>query len=133
MSDTLHILKEVVDNSSQLSAWALAVGAGTVAVIVSSSYHRPHSLIYRLPYLLFIPGWVSIGYSLSLGNKISSKYLASLMVNKDQIASIASNINDIFAEQQTYLFCSLIIFFIWLLTFTLTWLFTDELNNNGDK
>lgn len=133
MSDMLQILKDVVDNSSQLSAWALAVGAGSVAVIVSTSYHRPKKLGYRLPYLLFIPGWVCVGYSLSLGKEISSKYLASIMVDQDKIAIIASDINDIYAEQQSYLFISLIIFFVWLLAFTLARVFSNEFINEGDK
>ena len=85
--DIPNVLKLVMDSSSQLSGWALAIVGGSVAVIVSTSYRRPDALRWRLLYLLFLPGWICIAYSLYLGNKLVGKYLASIMVRQEQIAS----------------------------------------------
>jgi len=126
MSDIPSILKQVMENSSQLSGWALVIGGGTVAVIVSTSYRRPDSLLWRLPYLLFIPGWMCLGYSLYLGNNLVGKYLASIMVEQKQAAVIASQVNDIYATQHSYLLYSLEFFGLWLLIYMLFWIFSES-------
>lgn len=132
MADVPNILKNVIDNSSQLTTWALAVGGGSVAVIVSSSYRRPVSLLWRIPYLLFTPAWICIGYSLYLGNSLVSKYLASTMVHQDQVAIIGSQINDIYSDQRDYLLYSLLFFGVWLLIYLYLWTFSESLYD-GDK
>lgn len=128
----LSILKEVLISSTQLTTWALGVGAGSVALIVSTSNHRPDSIYHRISYLLFIPGWLCIGYTVYLGNLIASKYLASTMVEK-KISIISSNINDLYSEQQYFLLISLSIFFIWLLIFTITWVFSNKFSGIENK
>ena len=133
MTDIPSILKQVMESSSQLSAWALAIGGGTVADIVSTSYRRPVLMAWRLPYLLFIPGWVCIGYSLFLGNQLVGKYLASIMVHKEQIGIIASQVNNIYADQRTYLLISLLFFGLWLLFYMLSWVFTESFHTGEKK
>ena len=133
MADIPSILKQVMDSSSQLSAWALAIGGGTVAAIVSTSYRRADSLLWRLPYLFFIPGWICIGYSLYLGNNLVGKYLASIMVRQEQIVSIASQVNDCYADQRAYLLYSLVFFGLWLLIYTISWVFTDFIHTGDNK
>jgi hypothetical protein len=131
MPDIPSILKQVMDSSTQLSGWALLIGGGTMAIIVSTSYRRPTLLSWRLWYLLFIPGWVYIGYSLHYGNILVGKYLASIMVREDQVAAIASQINDNFADQHACLLKSLIFFGLWLLIYTLHWIFYDNCQTGG--
>jgi hypothetical protein len=133
MTDYIMPLKQIVESSTQLSGWALAILGGTVAAIVSTSYRRPDELKLRLPYLLFLPGWSAIGYSLFLGNALSGKYLASLMVKPDQVSIIASQINDVYADQRFYLLCSLIFFGLWLTIFTMYWIFLDALQKVEKK
>lgn len=133
MTDIPDILKHVMDSSSQLSAWALTIGGGSVAVIVSTSYRRPESLYLRLPYLLFLPGWGCIGYSLYLGNQLVGKYLASIMVRQEQMVVIASQVNDIYADQRRFLFLSLFFFGFWLIFFLVTWVYTDLFHSGGKK
>ena len=133
MTDIPNILKQVMDSSAELSAWALAIGGGTVAVIVSTSYRRPTLLLLRLPYLLFVPGWICIAYSLYLGNKVVRKYLASIMVRQEQVASIASQVNDLYAYQRSHLLYSLIFFGVWLLIYLISWIFVESIQPGGDK
>ena len=132
MADIPSILKQVLDSSTQLSGWALIIGGGAVAVIVSTSYYRPKRLCFRFPYLLFLPGWACIGYSLYLGNSIVGKYLASIMVREDQIASIAAQVNDIFSNQHVYLLYSLGFFGLWLFLYVLFWVFFESFDA-GEK
>jgi hypothetical protein len=129
----LTTLKQIIDSSTQLSAWALAVLGGTVAAIVSTSHRRPDSLCLRMSYLLFLPGWIAVGYSLYLGNVLSGKYLASLMVKRDQIATIASQVNDAYAGQRLYLLWSLAFFGLWLTVFLLYWVFGEPFGETEKK
>lgn len=132
MVDIPSVLKEVLDSSSQLSGWALAMVGGSVVVIVSTSYRRPDALLWRLPYLLFVPGWICIAFSLYLGNKIVGKYLASLMVHQEQISNIAFQVNDIYSDQRVYFLLSLVFFGLWLLIHLISWVFVETVHA-GDK
>ena len=127
MSDSLSTLKQIVDSSTQLSGWALSVLGGTVAAIVSTSYRRPDAIQYRLAYLLFLPGWAAVAYSLYLGNVLSGKYLASLMVRAEHVAIIAAQVNDTYSDQRQFLLWSLIFFGLWLLIYLLSWIFVESL------
>lgn len=133
MTDLPAVLKVVVESSAQLSAWALAVGGGSVLVVVSTSYRRPVRLAVRLPYLLFFPGWAFLGYALYLGNVLSGKYLATLMVKADQIHPIASQINDIYGSQRSSLLCALTFFAAWLLIYLLRWVFEKKFHEEKMK
>jgi hypothetical protein len=126
MEQIIDALRQVMASSSQLSAWALAIIGGSVAVIVGTSYRRPDALRWRIPYLLFLPGWACIGYSLYLGNKLVGSYLAAIMGrNQELISSIASQVNDMYAGQRIYLLLSLVFFGLWLLIYLLSWIFVE--------
>lgn len=118
----VHLLKQVLDSSSQLSAWALAVLGGSVAAIVSASHHRPATFTARIPYFLFLPGWFFLGCSLYLGDQLTGKYLASTMVRTTEIAKIASQINDVYSDQRAYFLCSLASFAGWLVAYLVAWI-----------
>ncbi len=133
MGDICAALKLVTDSSSQLSAWALMVIGGSVAAIVGTSYRRPDARSLRLPFLLFIPGWICLGYSLYLSNGIMGKYLASVMVhNEDIVKDIASQVNDIYGRQRDFLLWSLVFFGVWLLIYLASWIFVETFQK-GDK
>ncbi len=119
--DISDILKHVVDSSSQLSSWALILGGGSVAVMVGSSYHRPSKFWWRLPYFLYVPGWLCLGVSLKLGNDLAKKYLASLMVSQGDAKTIANQVNDIYDLQQCWFMSALCFFGLWLLIYTIYW------------
>ncbi len=134
MVEILDALKQIMDSSSQLSGWALAIVGGSVAVIVSTSYRRPEALRWRLLYLLFLPGWICIGYSLYLGNELVGKYLAAITVrNKELVVTIASNVNDIYSDQRVYLLYSLVFFGLWLLIYLLSWIFVETFHKGDNK
>ena len=133
MADTALALKQIYDSSSQLSGWALAILGGTVAAIASTSYRRPEALMFRLPYLLFLPGWAAIAKSLYLGNILSGKYIATLLVKADVATIISSQINDAYASQRYYLFLSIAFFGLWLVLSLTIWIFVSALQKEEKK
>lgn len=133
MAETTTVLELVLASSAQLSAWALAVTGGTVAAIVSTSYRRPEHLSWRLPFLLFIPGWSCIAYSLYAGNNLVGRFLASRMVQPERMREISSKINDLYDDQRNFLLYSLAFFGLWLIIYLITWTFTDEFRKGDGK
>lgn len=123
--DTLSILKQISDSSTQLSTYALAVFGGAVAAVLGTSYRRPHQLRWRLPFLLFVPGWIYLGMSLYSGNVISRRYLAATMVKQTDLRDIASQVNNDYADQHKWLLMSLVFFGAWLITYLLYWVLAN--------
>ena len=133
MIDITSIMKQVVESSSQLTTWALLVGGGSVAAIVSTAYRRPLRLKFRIPYLLFIPGWCALGYSMYSGDLIMRMNLAMNMVSATIASKIPQEINDAYRDQQIFLFVALGFFAAWLLLYLLIWIFSNGLNDGEKK
>ena len=133
MADPTPVLDYVLASSGQLTTWALAVSGGTVAAIVSTSYRRPPHLNWRLPFLLFVPGWLCIAYSLYVGNVLAGRFLASKMVQADKLRAISSHINDLYDDQRNFLLYSLAFFGLWLIVYLITWTFTEEFQKGDAK
>jgi hypothetical protein len=123
VTEAISVLKQIVDSSAQLSASGLAVFGETVAAVLGTSFRRPLALRWRLPFLLFLPGWFCLGMSLYLGNVISGRYLAATMVSPATLANIATRVNDEYANQRDWLFYSLTLFAIWLAVYLVYWIF----------
>ncbi len=119
--DTLNVLKQIAESSAQLSTSALAIFGGTVAAILGTSYRRPLQFGWRLPFLLFIPGWFCLGISMYLGSVIEGRYLAATMVKQTEWLNIAARINDDYASQRIWLLYSLAFFGAWLVGYLLYW------------
>jgi len=90
-------LKAILDNSTTLVNWALAVVGGSVAAIIGSSYERPKMWRGRLMYLLFPPAWVFLGLSILAGRQISGRFIAAQLVSdQETIRKILNQMNDDF-------------------------------------
>lgn len=132
MIDLAQALKEVLDSSTLLSGWAVGIGGATVAVIIGTSHNRPDRLLFRLPYLLFLPGWCCIGCSIHLGNRIVGAHLATRF-NPALTNAISDQINTLYDFQRTFLLWSLVFFGIWLICYTFTWIFLKYLHEGPRK
>jgi hypothetical protein len=130
MIDLAQALKEVLDSSTLLSGWAVGIGGATVAVIIGTSHNRPDRLLFRLPYLLFLPGWCCIGCSIYLGNRIVGAHLATRF-NPALTNAISDQINTLYDFQRTFLLWSLVFFGIWLICYTFTWIFLKYLHEGS--
>lgn len=116
-------LKIIVEGSGQLVAWALAIAAGSVAAIVSTSYIRPENKLFRLVYLLFLPGWLFLGLSVYYGDQVSRSYMASLLVDKNAVRTIAQAMNTEIVCQRNMFGLALLFFTLWLVLFLCWWIF----------
>jgi hypothetical protein len=129
MQDFSAALQAAVASSSTMVTWALAVGAGSVATIVSTSYLRPRQRWVRLMYLLFPAGWVFLGLSIYYGNAIALGGVAALFGPQEQSRQllIGAHVNTNFISQQITLTVGLAIFGGWLLLYLAWWIWIDEL------
>ena len=118
-------LEQISSGSAVLVTWALAVVAGSVATIVSTSYLRPMNRAMRSIYLLFIPGWLLLGLSIYYGEKISRRYMAAKLVPQENLSKIAKLVNQDFGNQRLMLEIGLLIFALWLIAFLIWWVFGD--------
>ncbi len=116
-------LGEVAEHANKLGDWALAVFAGSVAVLIGTSYLQPQQTMVRIMYLLFIPGWGFMGLSLYSAKEVSQGYLASLLMGAEFIEETASCLNDAYARQLDYLEMATVFFSLWLVIFVFWWIF----------
>jgi hypothetical protein len=115
--------KVISDNSQSLITWSLSIIGGSIVAIVGSSYLRPDSIYWRLPYFLFIPGWIHLALSIHKGHEISRRYIASIFTNKPQaLIDIGQAINTCYDRQLAYFERALIFFATWLAFLLLWWI-----------
>jgi hypothetical protein len=133
MTEWLYVMKQVAESSMQLSTWALATAGGTMLIIVSTSYLRPKDLKWRLPFLLFIPGWIFLGLSINSGNKVDGTYLAALHISIEKHRDAALRMNELCTQQQEYFLIALIFFGVWLLIYLIAWVFCDVFTTEGSE
>jgi hypothetical protein len=127
-------LELVSNGSSVLVTWSLAVVAGSVATIVSTSYLRPMNRSMRYIYLLFIPGWLFLGLSIYYGEKISRRYMAAKFVPEENLLKILKLVNQDFGNQRLMLEIGLLVFALWLVTFLIWWVFGNwSLSSHGKE
>jgi hypothetical protein len=127
MTTAASVLEHVVEHSGQLSAWGLAIIGAAVAAVAGTSHRRPLKLVWRLPYLLFVPGLACVGYSMYRGNSLVGHYLASLMVEPTvHLGPISLSINNAYDDQRIFLLYGLMFFVLWLFAFLANWIFVSH-------
>jgi hypothetical protein len=62
-----------------LSQWSLLIVAGSLVIIVSTSYYRPSHPRVRAAYFLFIPAWLCLAISINEGIRVQRSYVAYLV------------------------------------------------------
>jgi hypothetical protein len=119
-------LKSMAEESQTLTGWGLAIIGASIIGMASTSYLRPPRRRVRLIYLLFIPGWLFIAWSVYNGDKISRHYSAAVFArNRELLGQIGSLMNTQFDQQLTHLQWGLGFFALWLLVFAIWWIFSD--------
>jgi len=118
--------KTIVEGSRVLNGWSLIIIAASIAAIVSTSYIRPHNKRIRAIYLLFLPGWILLSWSVYYGDAVSRRYMAALMISDEKnLKQIGESINSDFSSQITLLQFGLLFFAVWLFWFLCWWVFGD--------
>jgi hypothetical protein len=120
-------LKGMAEESQTLMGWALTILAASIVAIVSTSYLRPGSWKARLIYLLFIPGWVCLWFSLHSGNDTSRGYRAAAFAQaRPRLLEVGGGMNHDFSKQLRYFEVSIAFFSLWLLGFIVWWVFFQK-------
>jgi hypothetical protein len=120
-----------------LSQWDLLIIAGSMVIIVSTSYYRPRTRRIRAAYFLFVPAWVLLALSIYSGVEVQGSYVAYLVAarhnNTAVIESIAGKVNDDVIFQILYLKLALVCLALWLIIYIFWWVFTEKTHTEGAK
>jgi hypothetical protein len=119
-------LKTMAENSRNVMSWSLTLIGASILAIVSTGYLRPMSRRMRFVYLLFIPGWVLLGWSLYYGDSIARRYTATaFMQARVKLLEIGQLMNGEFDSQLTFMNWGLGVFAIWLIIYIVWWVIAD--------
>jgi hypothetical protein len=119
-------LKSVADHSNDLSNWAILMIAGSIAMVVGTSYLRPQERNVRLAYLVFVPAWFLLAISILAGRDVKGGYLASTIVVEKYLFGTVSCANAALSRQIDFLFYAVALLSIWLLVFLHWWVFSPR-------
>ena len=130
--DTL--VKSFTENSTDLNKQALSVLGGSILLILSTNYIKPPVRKARLIYLLFIPAWTFLTFTLYFNNIIMRQNAAYFFsMNKEDKLGICSDINDVYANQLLAFQSSIVILAMWLTAYLIWWIFYSDNNLNPGK
>jgi hypothetical protein len=116
--------------AQSLDQLTIAIIGGSIAVLLTSSTHRPGGWI-RWAYFLFIPGWVSLGYAVYRGIQVQRVFLAYHFFPNPNLASLRLAINrDAYFQIQSLLL-GLFVFGVWLFLYLIWWIFAKENDKKG--
>ena len=101
--------------------WALALGGGLLAAVVSTTHHSPKRLQYRLSYLLLIPGLLFLARSVYFGDLVQRSLVAAHFVAESALPDIVKNVNAYTDKQLSALMSALGIIAVWLTLYLLWW------------
>ena len=120
-----------------LSQWDLLIIAGSMVIIVSTSYYRPRTRKMRLAYFLFLPSWVLLALSIYRGIEVQGSYVAYLVAarhnNQKLIESIASRINADTISQIQFLKMALLCLGFWLVIYIFWWVLSEKLHEESAR
>jgi len=98
------------------------IGA-SVLVLVGTSYNQPRPLRIRVIYLLFLPAWGSLAYSIYQATRAQEAYLAYLLLPVTTVAGTTRTLNGDIQAQILWMWAGLICFSTWLVIYLMWWVF----------
>jgi phage shock protein PspC (stress-responsive transcriptional regulator) len=117
--------------AQSLSQWGLLIIAGSLVIVVSTSYRRPQNQKVRAAYFLFIPMWCCLAVSIYQGIMVQRSYVAYLVASRatpqeKTLNSIAEEITNATRIQIGSLEISLLIGAVWLLIYIVWWICSNQ-------
>lgn len=114
-----------------LSQWDLLILAGSLVIVISTSYYRSNDRRMRAAYFLFIPTWFSLAMSVYQGISVQRSYVAYLVASRRSpqpqlLELIAVNMTNATRSQILSLEIALVFAGVWLLAYILWWVFTTQ-------
>jgi hypothetical protein len=114
-----------------LSQWDLLILAGSLVIIISTSYYRPKSRAMRATYFIFVPTWSFLAWSVYQGINVQRSYVAYLVATRGTpkptlLEQIAENMTSATRHQIFGLEIALLFAAVWLLIYIVWWVFTTQ-------
>ena len=124
-------LLALASEAATLTGWSLAVLAATVAGIVSSEYLRPSGRI-RYFYLLFLPGWICLGFSIHYGDRIARRFAAAAFAHEDKtLQQIGQAMNSEYVNQRFFFHWAVLAFGLWIVCLLMWWIFARTIETKS--
>jgi hypothetical protein len=122
--------------AQSLSQWDLLILAGSLVIVVSTSYYRPRDRRVRAAYFLFIPTWFCLALSVYQGINVQRSYVAYLVAARGTPAAsllneIAENMTDATRRQILSLEIALLFTGAWLIIYIVWWIFSNQPQGNS--
>lgn len=121
-------IRSIVECSKMVMNWSLSIVAGSIALLVGTDYLKPKSIWMRLPYLLFIGGWIALGRTIVLGYKMANRGIAAELFSdhKNTLEGIVSVLNSEYRSQMNSLYWGIGFFSSWLMIYVLWIIFSKS-------
>lgn len=124
-------LRAAAAQASDLTTLAVALVGATALLVLQAAHKRPHAKLLRLTYLLLPIGWVSLGASTFYGFRLRSVHLAYFFGRPEQPEyAFASAAGTDARCQRFYLIVALVVFFLWLLSYLIWWIFSERVTSS---
>jgi hypothetical protein len=127
-SERLNVksLEAAVSFAQSLAQWEFVLIGGSLLVLVGTSHRHPTSRLMRMAYLLFLPAWLCLCWSIYLGTQAQGVYLAYLLVPVTTLEGATQRLNEDIGNQIFWMSYGLVIFFIWLVQYLFWWIFSKR-------
>jgi len=122
----MEALSAIAASAELHGSWALALLGGSVAAIAGTSHASPVTPAARSIYLLFIPGWIALAFSIHYGDLVTRGYLAAQLVADTERKAVLQVMNANYASQQSSLLWAVVLFSVWLVLYLIWWVFYRE-------
>jgi len=129
----LKAFDAAVTLAQSLTQWGFLIIAGSVVIVVGTSYYRPNERLVRRSYLLFLLPWLLMGMSIFRGIQVQMANVARLFESSPNLTEVRRTMTHDANAQIQYMEWSLWIFGVWLLCFSVWWVFhTPQSNATGN-
>jgi len=119
----LKAFDAAVTLAQSLTQWGFLIISGSVVIVVGTSYYRPNERLVRRSYLLFLLAWLLMGMSIFLGIQVQMANVARLFESSPNLTEVRRTMTHDANAQIQYMEWSLWIFGVWLLCFSVWWVF----------
>jgi hypothetical protein len=119
-------LEAAVSFAQSLAQWEFVVIGGSLLILVGTSHRSPESRLMRVPYLVFLPAWLCLGWSIYLGTQAQEAYLAYLLLPVTTLNGATKTLNEDIGNEISWMLRGLLLLLIWLIFYLFWWILTKR-------
>ncbi len=126
MAPDLKIFEAATALANTLTSWAFVMIGSSILVVLGTSYYRPTSKLVRISYLMFLPAWGFLSWSVYAGTRVQSVYLAALYQRAPKVDMLKDVLNTDAIAQIDRMELGLLCFGVWLTSYLFWWIFHTD-------